>query len=177
MKHVQTGMCIYDTRKIHLKARPWGNVSFVELSNDCLDPSAQFRFRDNGAMLNLKRPGCLSPQYKAGTGYYLDMFYIYVNSGGLDTTACTDRPDIDRYASITHTSWGGLSIKYKGYRKTTVQTTCAVPKTYQPLADNQGIDPYIALTKDCIDAENKRFNFGKFFSCAFLLHFSSNANV
>ena len=157
MKHVKTGMCIIDTRRIQSEGR-WGNVTFVELSNNCLDPAAQFRFRDNGAMLNLIRPGCLSPHYKAGTGYYLEMFYIYVNSGGLNTIACTDRADRDRYAGITHTTWGGLSIKYKV--KTTLQTMCVVPKTYQRLADNQGIDPYIGLTS-CNDTEDKRFNFGK----------------
>jgi hypothetical protein len=30
----------------------WGNLSFLGYSdNSCLDPAAQFRFRDNGAML------------------------------------------------------------------------------------------------------------------------------
>ena len=164
MKHVQTGMCIIDTKIIQGTNESWGNVSFVELSNSCLDSAAQFRFRDNGAMLNLQRPGCLFPVARSGSGYDLDMFYIYVSSGGLDPEACADRPDRDRYTSITQTCWGGLSIKYKGFKKITVQTWCAVNKTYQRLADKQGVDLYIGLTTDCYDTENKHFNFGKFFS-------------
>ena len=95
MKHAQTGMCINDTRKLHQKTESWGNVSFVELSNNCLDPAAQFRFRDNGAMLNLKRPGCLFPIHKEGSGYDLDMFYLYVNSKGFRPFAVT------RYRSLS----------------------------------------------------------------------------
>ena len=55
VKHVQTGMCINDTSKIQSKGHAWGTLYFVELSHNCLDPAAQFRFRDNGAMLNLKK--------------------------------------------------------------------------------------------------------------------------
>ena len=157
MKHVQTGMCINDTRIIHSRGS-WGNLSFVELSSNCLDPAAQFRFLDNGAMLNLKRPGCLFPTSKAGTGKLIDMFYLYVNSKGLDTEACRERVDRDIDPAVTQTSWGGLSVKYKGYRKTTVQTMCAVPNTDSRLR----IDTHIGLTTSCRDAEDKRFNFGKF---------------
>ena len=157
MKHVQTGMCIIDT-KIIQSSGSWGNVSFIELSRDCLDPAAQFRFRDNGAMLNLKRPGCLFATSKYGSGYFLDMFYLYVNSGGLDTEACRERVDKPTDPAITQTSWGGLSVKYQS------KTQCAVPNTYSKLA----IDTYIGLTTSCGDAEDKRFNFGKFILVAFL---------
>ena len=162
MKHVQTGMCIIDTRIIQASGS-WGNLSFVELSSNCLDPAAQFRFRDNGAMLNLKRPGCLFPTYKSGPGQLLDMFYLYVNSKGLDTEACAERVDRNTDPAITQTSWGGLSMRYKGYSKTAVQTWCAVPKTDSRLQ----IDTYIGLTTSCNDAEDKRFNFGKIISVAF----------
>ena len=158
MKHVQTGMCINDTRIIQSEGT-WGNVSFVGLSNNCLDPAAQFRFRDNGAMLNLKRPGCLFPTYKNINEFLFDMFYLYVNSGGLDTEACRERVHRNTDPAITQTSWGGLSVRYKGYRKTTVQTWCAVPKTDSRLQ----IDPYIGLTTNCNDTEDRRFNFGKLF--------------
>ena len=151
VKHVQTGMCIIDTRILQAN-RKWGNMSFVELSNNCLDPAAQFRFRDNGAMLNLKRPGCLFPTYKAGSGHSLDMFYLYVNSKGLDTEACAERVDRKTDPAINQTSWGGLSVKYKS------KTQCAVPKTDSRLK----IDTYIGLTTSCSDAGNKSFNFGKF---------------
>ena len=156
-------MCINDTSKIQSGiGSSWGTMSFVELSNNCLDPAAQFRFRDNGAMLNLKRQGCLFASYKSGSGYYRDMFYIYVDAVSLDRSACAQKPDEKIYRAITQTSWGGLSVYYKDYRKTTFETRCAVPKTYQPLATNQGIDPYIGLTDNCNDVEDKRFNFGKF---------------
>ena len=161
MKHVQTGMCINDTRIIQSEGT-WGNVSFVEFSNDCLDPAAQFRFRDNGAMLNLKRPGCLFPTYKAKLGYNLDTFYLYVNSKGLDTEACTEHVGRNTDPAITQTSWGGLSVRYTRDKSRDLETMCVVPKTDQRLANSPGIDPYIGWTRDCNDAEDKRFNFGKF---------------
>ena len=151
MKHVKTGMCIHDSR-IFFENENYGSLSFVELSNNCLDPAAQFRFRDNGAMLNLKRPGCLFPTYKHGSGYLLDMFYLYVSSGGLDTEACAERVDRNTDPAITQTSWGGLSVKHQS------KTQCAVPNTDPRLQ----IDTYIGLTTNCGDAEDKRFSFGKF---------------
>ena len=154
-------MCIIDTRIVQSEGT-WGNVSFVELSSNCLDPAAQFRFLDSGAMLNLKRPGCLFPTYKAGLGYNLDTFYLYVNSKGLDTEACRERPDRNTDPAITQTPWGGLSIKYTTSKTGTPPTMCIVPKTDQRLVNNPGIDPYIDFTRDCTDAEDKRFNFGKF---------------
>ena len=163
VKHVKTGLCINDTSKIQSGiGSSWGTVSYVELSNNCLDPAAQFRFRDNGAMLNLKRQGCLAALYKGGRGYYLDMFYIYVDAVSLDRGACIQKPDKKIYSAITQTSWGGLAVYYRRSLKSSFQTRCAVPNTYQPLATNQGIDPYIDLTTNCNDAEDKRFHFGKF---------------
>ena len=53
-------LCLKDTGIIQ-SSGSWGNLSFLELSeNTCFDPEAQFRFRDNGAMLNLKRQGCVA---------------------------------------------------------------------------------------------------------------------
>ena len=157
VKHVQTRMCINDTRII-LSRGSWGNVSFVELSSNCLHPAAQFRFRDNSAMLNLKRPGCLFPRYRHGHGYFLDMFYLYVNSKDLDTEACAERVDRNTDPAITQTSWGGLSVKYQS------KTHCAVPNTDSRLQ----IDTYIGLTTNCSDAVKKRFIFGKSLLVAFL---------
>ena len=160
MKHVQSGMCINDTSIIHSMSPDWGNVSFVELSNNCLDPAAQFQFRDNGAMLNLKRQGCLYATYKCCSGYLLDMFYIYVDSVSLDRSACAQKPDENIYRAITQTPWGGLSVYYTG--RSPDGNWCAVSETDRRLAKT-GIDPYIGLTRDCNDAKDKRFNFGKFF--------------
>ena len=152
MKHVQSGLCINDTRILQAYGT-WGNFSFVALSNNCLDPAAQFRFLDNSAMFNLKRKGCFEGASRGGIGYSLPMLYLVVAT---DTSLnCRDKDH-----AITQTPWGGLSVYYFTGKR---QTRCAVPKTYQQLARNQGIDPYIALTTDCNDAEDKRFNFGKLF--------------
>ena len=150
VKHVQTGMCIHVTRLLQIDA-PWGNLTFVELSNNCLDPASQSRFLDNSAMLNLKRKGCFEATRRSGTGYGLPMLYMLLipdpsNNGG------------QRHA-ITQTSWGGLSV----YEVPNKGTRCAVPGKDDRLATNPGIDAYIGLTTNCNDAEDKRFNFGKLF--------------
>ena len=163
VKHVQTGLCINDTSILQSQGSDWGNLSFLELSNDCLDPAAQFRFRDNGAMLNLKRQGCLAGLYKRGSGYFLDMFYLYVGAVSLDISACAQKPDKNIYRAITQTTWGGLSVRYRRTNNNQFQTRCAVNGHYKQLAENQGINPYLKLTS-CTDASNKRFHFGKFLS-------------
>ena len=153
-------MCINDTSRIKIGiGSSWGTLSYVELSNNCLDPAPQFRLRDNGAMLNLKRQGCLIALYKAGSGYWLDMFYNNVDAVSLDRSACAHKPDENIYRALTQTSWGGLSVYYGRNTKSSFQTRCAVPKTHQPLATNEGIDPYIGLTSNCNDAEDERFHF------------------
>ena len=153
VKHVQTKMCINDTRILQAGGT-WGNLSFVELSNNCLDPAAQFRFLDNSAMFNLKRKSCFEGTvgYNINdTGYNIPALYMLVARN--PSRNCRDRDH-----AITQTSWGGLSVFYFP----TKLKRCAVPGKDDRLATNQGIDPYIALTTDCTDAENKRFNFGKF---------------
>jgi hypothetical protein len=130
----------------------WGTLTFVELSNNCLDPIAQSRFRDNSAMLNLKRKGCFEGTLRSGTGYDLPMLYLLLPTN--PSANCT------QIHAITQTSWGGLSVYYN---RPSDRTRCAVPKTYDELATNQGIDTYIGLTTNCNVAEDKRFNFGKLF--------------
>ncbi len=44
MKHVQSGMCINDTSIPVSQPESWGYLIFQELSDNCLDPAAQFRF-------------------------------------------------------------------------------------------------------------------------------------
>ena len=157
-------MCVNDPSKLHAQGSSWGKLYFLELSNNCLDSNAQFRFRDNGAMLNLKRHGCLAAYYKAGSGYYLDMFYLYVGAVSLDISACAQKPDQMKpiYRAITQTTWGGLSVFYKGNGKSSFQNWCAVNGHHEPLAENPGIDPYVKLTTPCTDAPDKRFHFGEF---------------
>ena len=167
VKHVQTGMCINDTSILQSQGDNWGKLSFVELSNNCLDPAAQFRFRDNGAMLNLKRQGCLAGFFKAGKGFYLNMFYLYVDALSLDRYACAQKPKQNIYRAITQTTWGGLAVYYRRNGGSSYQTGCAGNGHYKQLAESQGIDPYLKLTTPCTDTPEKRFHFGKFLHCPF----------
>jgi hypothetical protein len=131
---------------------PWGSLSFVELSNNCLDPAAQFRFLDNSAMFNLERTGCLEATRRKTTGgYNLPMLYLLHATN--PSSNCRDNQ------AITQTSWGGLSV----FQIPSEYSRCAISGKDGRLATNQGIDPYIGLTPNCNDAEDKRFNFGKLF--------------
>ena len=150
VKHVQTGMCINETEVVQ-DTYSWGTVYFVELSNNCLDPAAQSRFLDNSAMFNLKRKSCFEGTNSGGTGYSIPMLYMLVATNPSEN--CRDQDH-----AITQTSWGGLSVFYFP----TKLKRCAVPGNHDELAAKQGINTYIALTTNCNDAENKRFNFGKF---------------
>ena len=143
-------MCIYDTRKLQVDAS-WGKLSFVELSNICLDPAAQFRFLDNNAMFNLERKGCFEGTARAGKGYGLPALYLLVATDPSRNCRDTDH-------TITQTPWGGLYVYYTNNKG----TRCAVPGKDDRIASDQGIDTYMALTTNCNDAGDKRFNFGKF---------------
>ena len=142
VKHVQTGMCISDTSIIERKGS-WGSMSYLELSNNCLDPAAQFRFVNISAMLNLKRPGCIHPL----RGKNPDWLGLWVAS----VSEIEKGNSCHQGLTITQTSWGGLSTK---------SSRCAERKTDQRFAD-QGINSYIGLNQDCNDNQDRRFNFGK----------------
>ena len=152
--------CLNDTGQIQ-SSGSWGNLSFLEFTyNSCLDPAAQFRFRDNGAMLNLKRQGCLAAFHKADSGYDLDMFYLYVDSVSLDTAACAQKPNESIYRAITQTSDGKLTVYYKGKDKSSFETWCAEWSQNSQLYENYDIRYYMGLrTSYCY----YRFIFGKFF--------------
>ena len=165
--HYTKGRCINDTGQIQ-SSGSWGNLSFLELSYmSCLDPAAQFRFRDNGAMLNLKRQGCLAADHKPGSGYDLDMFYLYVNdSVSLDTAACAQKPNQGIYRAISQTSDGKLTVYYKGKDKSSFETWCAVSSYNSQLYENYGVRYYMGLrTSRCY----YRFIFGKFFKILIFL--------
>ena len=154
------GFCIKDTGQIQ-SSGSWGNLSFLELSyNSCLEPAAQFRFRDNGAMFNLKRQGCIAAFHRNISGYYLDMFYLYVDSVSLDTAACAQKPNEGIYRAITQTSEGALSVYYKRKDETSLKTWCAV---VHAKSDKYGVKYYIGLTTRCDSIlSSQRFIFGKF---------------
>jgi hypothetical protein len=150
--------CISDTGQIQSNGS-WGNLSFLGYSdNNCLDPAAQFRFRDNGAMLNLKRQGCVAAFNKNGSGYDLDMFYLYVDSVSLDTAACAQKPNEGIYRAITQTPEGGLSVYYKGKDKSSFQTWYAWYRHNPQLYRNYGIEYYMELST----RYHSNFIFGKF---------------
>jgi hypothetical protein len=151
VKHVQTAMCIHVTSLLQTE-ESWGNFTFVELSNNCLDPAAQFRFVNNSAMLNLKRKGCFEGTARGGSGHYLPMLYMLLTRDPSNNCRNKDH-------AIAQTSWGGLYVYFISNKR----TWCAVPGKHGRLATIQGIFPYIRLTADCTNAEDKRFNFGKLF--------------
>ena len=151
------GRCINDTGQIQSTGR-WGKLYFLEFSQrSCLDPSAQFRFCDNGAMLNLKRHGCLAAFNKNVSGYDLHMFYLHVDSVSLDETACAQKPKEGIYRVITQTSDGGLSVNYTRKDSSSFQNRCAGWSYNIQLRKNYGINYYIELSTSC----NYRFLFGK----------------
>jgi hypothetical protein len=156
-----SGRCISDTGQIQSNGS-WGNLSFLVFSdNSCLDPAAQFRFRDNGAMLNVKRQGCVAAFNKNGSGYDLDMFYLYVDSVSLDTAACAQKPNESIYRAITQTPEGRLSVYYKGKDKSLFQTWCA-----QYAYNRYGVyRRYMGLSTQCHSTNYnyyQRFILGKF---------------
>ena len=170
VKHVQTGMCIHVTSVLQTNEN-WGNLTFVELSNNCLDPAAQSRFLDNSAMLNFERKGCFEGTFRHGYGYYISMLYLLVATDPLAN--CRDQDH-----AITQTSWGGLSVYYKSHAQMRHRTRCAVPETNYGLVIHAKIDRYIGLTTKCNDAEDKRFNFGKcLFSMQLIWLMSLGASV
>ena len=135
--------------------------SFLESSYDsCLDPSAQFRFRDNGAMLNLKNQGCLAAMHKDGSGYNLDMFYLYVDLVSLDTNACAQKPNESIYRAINETSSGALSVYYKGKGSSSFRAWCARWSSHYQLCKNYGIKYYVGLSTSSHSCY--KYNFGKF---------------
>ena len=157
-----SGRCISDTGQIQSNGS-WGNLSFLGFfDNSCLHPAAQFRFRDNGAMLNLKRHGCLAAFNKNGSGYDLDMFYLYVDSVSLDTAACAQKPNESIYRAITQTPDGGLSVYYRGKDKSSFQTWCVRYTYNSQLYRNYGIIRYMGLSTRCHPTNYyQRFILGK----------------
>ena len=140
--------CINVTGQIQ-SSGSWGNLFFLELSNgSCLDPNAQFRFRDNGAMFNLEKQGCVAAMHRNVSGYNLDMFYLYVDSVSLDTNACAPKPNESIYRAITQTPEGALSAYHKGKDEDSLRKWCL----YYKFSSN-----YIVLKNRC----NYTFIFGK----------------
>ena len=152
--------CISDTGQIQSNGS-WGNLSFLVYSdNSCLDPAAQFRFRDNGAMLNLKRQGCVAAFNKPDSD--LDMFYLYVDSVSLNTAACAQKPNESIYRAITHNPEGGLSVYYKGKDKSLFQTWCAWYTYNSQIYKKYGINRYMGLSTRCHSIySTQKFIFGK----------------
>ena len=156
-KELHSLKCINDSGQI-VSNGSWGNLSILELSkNSCFHPSAQFRFRDNGAMLNLKRKGCIAAFNRNGAGYNLDMFYLFVDSVSLDTNACAQKPNEGIYRAIKHNRHGGLSVYYKGKNRSSYETWWAKYGYSYELGKKYGTFNNIALTTGVYNP----FRFGK----------------
>ncbi|XP_028402111.1 uncharacterized protein LOC114525101 [Dendronephthya gigantea] len=157
--HSGVPYCINDTGIIQSNGS-WGNLYFLELSGDsCLHLTAQFRFRENGAMLNLNRQGCLAGGSLSGSGFNLDLFYLYVDSVSLDTAACAQNPNKGIYRAINQTTQGALSVYYKGHGKSLFETWCATYEYNYQLSKKYAINQHIGLSTRC-DNWNQRFIFG-----------------
>ena len=113
-------------------------------------------------MLNLQRQGCLAAFNKNGSGYNLDMFYLYVDSMSLDRDACAQKPNQGIYRAITQTSEGGLSVYYKGKGEDIFEIWCAWFRSHSELEENYGIDTYVGLITNC-NVHKERYIFGMFF--------------
>ena len=164
-----SGGCIKDTGQIQSNGS-WGNLSFLTRSRDCLNPAAQFRFRDNGAMLNLKRQGCLAAFNKSDSGEDLAMFYLYVDSVSLDTAACAQKSNEGIYRAIRQTPEGALSVYYKGKNK----SWCAesIHDHNSQLYKKYRIHYIISLTTQCHSIDRNSdgsFIFGKLLLNIFLM--------
>ena len=158
-----TGGCIKDTGQIQSNGS-WGTLYFMGISLDdgsCLHPAAQFRFLNNGAMLNLERQGCLAAFNKNTSGYNLDLFYIYVGP----EAACAQKPSEGIYRAINQTAEGGLSVYYRQNETKPFEIWCATKRYNKEFEKNYGIDGIIELTQQCHYKNNRnsrRFNFGRF---------------
>jgi hypothetical protein len=161
VKHVETGKCIKDTGVEQSRGKNWGHLTFLEFSDNCLDETAQFRFRANGALLNLKADGCFASFRKYFGDVVIYMFFIYVDFDTKDRSACAQKPEKNIYRAITQTSDGALSVHDKPLGEKTYKTWCAVPETHSKIS-KRGINPYLGLALSCDNALAKRFNFGKF---------------
>ena len=163
VKHVKTGKCIDDSGIVQSRGDKWGHLTFLEFSDNCLNKTAQFRFRDNGALLNLEADGCFAAFVKASRdpNYFMlpFMFYIFVDAISKDRSACAQKPEKNIYRAITQTPDGALSVYAKPYGNWRFETWCAEPGSDSDVT-SRGTDPYLGLKKPCDGAEEKLFNFG-----------------
>ena len=97
-------------------------------------------------MLNLNRKGCLAALNRNGSGYDLDMFYLYVDSVSLDTNACAQNVSKSIYRAISQTPSGALSIYYKYKSLRYFSMRCAYRRSNNQLRDKYGIEHYLGLS-------------------------------
>ena len=81
------------------------------------------------------------------------MFYLFVSSFNIKGHVCTQE------LAVNQTSWGGLSVKHKGYQKARFRTWCVVRKTYQRLAVVWNRSIYIyTYNFECISESTPIYN-------------------
>ena len=98
---------------------------------------------------------------KDGSGYNLEMFYLYVDSVSLGTACAQNR-------AISQTSNGGLTVHYRGKGWSSFQTWCARWSSHYQLEKNYSIEYHIRLDRSC--HSYYRFIFGEF--SFFIVHIS-----
>ena len=137
IKHVQSRKCIYDTG-VEYSRYPRNNpvhlTYYLNLTKNCFDSTAQFKFHQSGSILKPNREGCL-----VGEIVLQDLFLIYEKKGDI-TASCNAR-----YA-LNQTLQGGIF--------TSDFNKCAVPSGFIKR------HVYMGMAK-CNDEEDQRFHFGK----------------
>ncbi|XP_046858340.1 uncharacterized protein LOC124451778 isoform X2 [Xenia sp. Carnegie-2017] len=132
IKHVQSGKCINDTG-MTLFGNFYGIGYYLNLTNNCFDPTTQFKFHQSGSILKPNRQGCL-----VGDRQREDLFLIYENKGNI-AAACNDAN------ALTQTFQGGIF--------TSDFNKCAVPPGYIKR------HVYMGIAK-CNNEEDQQFHFG-----------------
>ncbi|XP_046857075.1 uncharacterized protein LOC124450443 isoform X2 [Xenia sp. Carnegie-2017] len=136
IKHVQSGKCIYDTGAEYSRYPrniPIHLTYYLNLTKNCFDSTAQFKFHQSGSILKLNREGCLN-----GERVLQDLLLIYEKKGDI-AAPCNEAN------ALTQTFQGGIF--------TADFNKCAVPPGYIKRHVYMGI-------AQCNDEEDQRFHFG-----------------
>ncbi|XP_046857400.1 uncharacterized protein LOC124450794 [Xenia sp. Carnegie-2017] len=139
IKHVLSGKCIYDTG-VEYSRYPRNNnpihlTYYLNLTKNCFDSTAQFKFHQSGSILKPNREGCL-----VGERDFKKLFLIYEKKGDI-AAACNDAN------ALNQTFQGGIFTSNMYFND------CAVPPGYIKS------QVYMGIAK-CNGEEDQRFHFG-----------------
>ena len=115
-------------------SRPWVNVWYLQLSNDCTAPEAQFRFIHQGLLQHVSSSGCVlpsdgKPSPKEGTKLVVFAAKDACENKSKQAYTQTDRGSLKHASSKCiqpHTSFG-----FKPAANAQIEYTAACNKTLQ----------------------------------------------